>query len=119
MLLDSDDEDYAGRPPGTGILALADDDDDDGLEDDAEGRDEEPSEDRLRNEFRNQLDSTGVRSAVRGVVALTATPAACGHDLSHGASQVIHQICEMKHPSNYVGCERVDSRRTIARDPRK
>ena len=34
----------------------------------------------MRNEFRTQMETTGVRSAVRGVVALTATPAACGHD---------------------------------------
>jgi hypothetical protein len=65
---------------------------------------EELAENRIRNEFKNQLDSTGIRSAVRGVVALTATPAACGHDLSQTASQAIHQICEMEHPANYVGC---------------
>jgi hypothetical protein len=63
----------------------------------------EVDEERMRNEFRNQMDSTGVRSAVRGVVALTATPSACGHDLSEGASQVKHHICAMEHPSNYVG----------------
>ena len=42
---------------------------------------------------------------VRGVVALTATPAALGHDLREGASQVIHQVYSMEHPANYVGYE--------------
>ena len=69
------------------------------------GAREEVDEDRMRNEFRNQMDATGVRSAVRGVVALTATPAACGHELSESASQVKHHICVMQHPSNYVGYE--------------
>lgn len=59
----------------------------------------------IRDEFKNQMTATGIRSAVRGVVALTATPAACGHDLPKEASQVIHQVCEMIHPANYVGCE--------------
>jgi len=73
----------------------------------ADGRTEtrsgEVDEDRMRNEFRNQMDATGVRSAVRGVVALTATPSACGHDLSETASRVQHDIHCMAHPSNYVG----------------
>jgi len=59
----------------------------------------------MRNEFRATMDVTGVRSAVRGVVAQTATPAACGHDLAESASQVKHHICDMAHPSNYVGYE--------------
>jgi len=79
------------------------DDDEDDSGDCATVERGEVDEERMRNEFRNQMDSTGVRSAVRGVVALTATPAACGHDLSEGASQVKHHICAMEHPSNYVG----------------
>jgi len=97
-----------GDPAGTGANPVALDSSEDEDEDDdesAEDNDDAREENRMRNEFRNQMDSTGIRSAVRGVVALTATPAACGHDHSQAASQVVHQICEMEHPSNYVGYE--------------
>jgi len=78
------------------------DDDDDFLGDtDAASTDEA----RDREGFKNQMEVSGVRSAVRGVVALTATPAACGHDLAPGASVVQHHICSMEHPANYVGYE--------------
>jgi len=69
----------------------------------ADGSEEAVNEERMRSEFRSTMDATGVRSAVRGVVALTATPAACGHDLSERASQVNHRISSMEHPANYVG----------------
>ena len=65
-------------------------------------------------------DATGVRSAVRGVVALTATPSACGHDLSETASRVQHDIHCMAHPSNYVGYEFTSkeyAERTIKHEP--
>lgn len=86
-----------------------DDDDDDELEGAivcADKRNEEARDDtRMRNEFKSQMEATGIRSAVRGVVALTATPAACGHDLSAAASKVMHHVCAMEHPGNYVGYE--------------
>ena len=56
----------------------------------------EAVEARDRAAFKHEM--TGVRSAVRGVVALTATPAACGHDIQKNASQVKHHICVMEHP---------------------
>ena len=56
----------------------------------------EAAEARDRAAFKHEM--TGVRSAVRGVVALTATPAACGHDIQKDASQVKHHICVMEHP---------------------
>jgi hypothetical protein len=57
---------------------------------------------------------------VRGVIALTATPAALGHDLREGASQVVHQVCSMEHPANYVGYEFTAApyaERTILHEP--
>lgn len=48
-------------------------------------------------------EATGLRSAVRGVAALTATPAACGQDLPPAANAVVHQVVRMLAPANYVG----------------
>lgn len=47
--------------------------------------------------------ATGLRSAVHGVVSLTATPAACGHDLPAAANNVQFQVVKMIPPKNYVG----------------
>ena len=80
--LDSDDDDEPAAAAGAA----------------AEAREEAAAEARARNEFRNAMEVTGVRSIVRGVVALTATPAACGHDLADTASKVKHHICIMEHP---------------------
>ena len=74
------------------VVALDEDDDEDQQDEEARAAAKD------RAEFKTQMEKTGVRSAVRGVVALTATPAACGHDLREGASQVKHHICVMEHP---------------------
>ena len=83
--------------------AVVDDDDDDNWLGERDAASNEDARDR--EGFKTQMEVSGVRSAVRGVVALTATPAACGHDLASGASTVQHHICRMEHPSNYVGYE--------------
>ena len=93
MLLDEDEDARPAAAAGSSALVALDDDDDDQEQDD-----EARAEAKDRAEFKNQMEKTGVRSAVRGVVALTATPAACGHDLREGASKVKHHICVMEHP---------------------
>ena len=85
----------------------ADDDDDDtstlaGSDDEDVEREEGGRNHNEIDAFFTELKASGIRSDVRGVVALTATPSACGQDLTAG-SQVMHQVCMMQHPSNYVG----------------
>ena len=92
--------------PSLASAAVDDDDDDTSTQAGSDDEDEEREEGgRNHNEidaFFTELKASGIRSDVRGVVALTATPSACGQDLPAG-SQVMHQVCMMQHPSNYVG----------------
>ena len=81
-----------------------DDDDDDGATD-VFGSEYAADGLAFRRQMVGDGTTTGLRSAVRGVVPLTATPAACGHDVGDGASQVLHQVYKMEHPANYVGYE--------------
>ena len=76
-----------------------DGDDDDLFEPDDDTGDDGAAAAEARDRAAFKREMTGVRSAVRGVVALTATPAACGHDIiNEEASQVKHHICVMQHP---------------------
>ena len=76
-----------------------DGDDDDLFEPDDDTGDDGAAAAEARDRAAFKREMTGVRSAVRGVVALTATPAACGHDIiNEEASQVKHHICVMEHP---------------------
>ena len=69
----------------------------------AQYEDDEPAHADDRGLFKSA--ATGLRSVLRGVLSLTATPAACGHDLPEDANKVVFQVIELKEPMNYVGWE--------------
>ena len=87
----------AAAGASTSVVELDGSDDERAESDDDTGDDGAAAKEAAdRAAFKHEM--TGVRSAVRGVVALTATPAACGHDIQKNASQVKHHICVMEHP---------------------